>query len=112
MPTRGSSSPRDWGWASRCLRHARGRCTEVAGVRVVLEKVVWLPGTVAISAKLPQLAPEQRSIRHRLTPPASEEAVQERLTWDEPTALACRFVGSVEVWCRAEPEVVAEARFE
>ena len=35
-----------------------------------MEKVVWLPGTVAISAKLPQLAPEQRSIRYRLTPPA------------------------------------------
>ena len=61
----------------------------------MLEKVVWLPGTVAISAKLPQLAPEQRSIRYRLTPLASEEAVQERLIWDEPTALACRFVGSV-----------------
>ena len=35
-----------------------------------MEKVVWLPGTVAISEKLAQLAPEQRSIRYRLTPPS------------------------------------------
>ena len=58
-------------------------------------KVVWLPGTVAISMKLPQLAPVQRSIRYRARPPASVEALQERLIWDELTACAVRPLGSV-----------------
>src|SRR5262245_63201446 len=63
--------------------------------RLVFEKVVWLSWTVATSAKLPQLGPEQRSIRYRLIPLVSVEACQERSIWVEPTGLACRFEGSL-----------------
>ena len=77
-----------------------------------MEKVVWLPGTVAISEKLKQLAPEQRSIRYRLTPPVSVDAVQERLIWLDETALASRFVGSVGGVVSGGACVVADERFE
>ena len=34
-------------------------------------------------------------MRYTLRPPASVEALQERLIWLAETALSCRFVGSV-----------------
>ena len=64
-------------------------------VRFVSWKVVWLPGTLVRSLKLTQLTPEQRWMRYTLRPPASVEALQERLIWLAETALSCRFVGSV-----------------
>ena len=71
-----------------------------------------LPPRPAISEKFAQLAPWQRSIRYRVTPTASKEALQERLIWLEPTAPAARFVGSVGAVVSGGASVVAEARFE
>jgi hypothetical protein len=67
----------------------------VEAVRPVFWKVVWLPGTVAISEKLPQLTPEQRSIRYRLMPLASVEPAQERSISPALTAVAPRAEGSL-----------------
>ena len=65
-----------------------------------------------ISAKLPQLGPEQRSIRYTPMPLASVEAVQERLIWVELTGLASRFVGLVGGVVSGGASVVVEDRFE
>ena len=77
-----------------------------------MENVVWLPGTVATSTKLPQLEPWQRSMRYRLIPLVSVEACHERSIWVEEAALACRFEGSVGGVASGGVSVVAEDWFE
>ena len=54
-----------------------------------------VPVGVAISAKVLQPVPWQRSMRYRRMPALSVAAVQERLIWVGPTAVAVRLAGAV-----------------
>jgi len=64
---------------------------------------------VAISAKLEQPAPWQRSTRYRVTPTLSVAACQERSIWPEPAAVACRLPGALGSSVSGGVAVVAEA---
>ena len=64
---------------------------------------------VATCTKVLQAAPEQRSIRYWLiVPPVSVAAVQERLIWVLPAAVAVRLDGATKVGAAVVAEAVLE----